>query len=229
METANPFAGTLPLGQKLTGLKKLASDPAFALEIGKAAEHLVCADLIIQGYRAFLSDQGLPYDAVVDINGRLIRLQIKAACFPRNVNAAGKNERIAYNFSVRRRGKEGQSRLTNSDCDIVALVALDIKTIAYFPIGVCASTVQLPPPGYISNVRSDYGWESIDQFPFASALSNDASLYERLKKASRYNCANGHEMTETNSFYARDGRRRCLTCAKDRQHRYNATEVSHVS
>lgn len=26
------------------------------LEVGKAAEHLVCADLIMSGYRAFLSD-----------------------------------------------------------------------------------------------------------------------------------------------------------------------------
>jgi len=31
------------------------------LEIGKAAEHLVCADLILKGYRSFLADQGLPF------------------------------------------------------------------------------------------------------------------------------------------------------------------------
>ena len=41
------------------------------LEVGKAAEHLVCADLITSGYRAFLSDQGLPYDILVDIDGRV--------------------------------------------------------------------------------------------------------------------------------------------------------------
>jgi hypothetical protein len=39
------------------------------LELGKAAEHLVVADLLLQRYRAFLSDQGLPYDAIVDLDG----------------------------------------------------------------------------------------------------------------------------------------------------------------
>jgi hypothetical protein len=36
------------------------------LEMGKAAEHLVCADLLMKGYNAFLSAQGLPYDVVID-------------------------------------------------------------------------------------------------------------------------------------------------------------------
>ena len=35
------------------------------LELGKAAEHLVVADLILSGYRAYLTEQGLPYDVVV--------------------------------------------------------------------------------------------------------------------------------------------------------------------
>lgn len=35
------------------------------LQLGKAGEHLVCFDLINQGYNAFLADQGLPYDVVV--------------------------------------------------------------------------------------------------------------------------------------------------------------------
>jgi hypothetical protein len=34
--------------------------------MGKAAEHLVCADLLMKGYNAFLSAQGLPYDVVID-------------------------------------------------------------------------------------------------------------------------------------------------------------------
>ena len=74
----NMFGENLTERQK--NLLELASNPSNALEIGKAAEHLVCADLIIQGYRAYLSDQGLPYDAVVDVSGHLIRVQIKSAC-----------------------------------------------------------------------------------------------------------------------------------------------------
>ena len=54
------------------------------LELGKAAEHLVCADLIMQGYRAFLSDQGLPYDILVDVQGVFVRVQVKATRKPKN-------------------------------------------------------------------------------------------------------------------------------------------------
>ena len=34
------------------------------LQIGKAGEYLVCADLIMKGFIAFPSEQGLPYDGI---------------------------------------------------------------------------------------------------------------------------------------------------------------------
>jgi len=34
------------------------------MQVGKAGEYLVCADLISKGYVAYLSEQGLPYDVV---------------------------------------------------------------------------------------------------------------------------------------------------------------------
>ena len=37
------------------------------LQKGKAGEYLVCADLILKGFVAFISEQGLPYDVVLDI------------------------------------------------------------------------------------------------------------------------------------------------------------------
>ena len=43
------------------------------LQIGKAGEYIVCADLIIQNYIAFLSEQGLPYDIIMDSGDRLFR------------------------------------------------------------------------------------------------------------------------------------------------------------
>ena len=48
------------------------------LAAGTAAEHLVCADLLLCGYRAFLADQNCAYDIAVDVAGRLIRIQVKA-------------------------------------------------------------------------------------------------------------------------------------------------------
>ena len=43
------------------------------LQIGKAGEYLVCADLILNGYVAFLSEQGLPFDIVLDYNNKLYK------------------------------------------------------------------------------------------------------------------------------------------------------------
>ena len=142
-----------------------------ALEIGKAAEHLVCASIILSGHRCYLTDQGLPYDVIVDRDGFLIRVQVKATCFPKNMNMRGRAERIGYTFHVRRRGKNGSKRLNNDECDIVALVALDIQTIAYLPIGEVGQTVQFMPPGHSFRGRfKRTRGEAIDCFPFDDAL-----------------------------------------------------------
>lgn len=157
-----------------------------ALELGKAAEHLVAADLILQGYRCYLSDQGLPYDLVVDLAGHLIRLQVKASCFPKNVNAQGRNARMAYSWAVRRRGKGGDKRLSNSDCDIVALVALDIRQTAYFPIHKCASTMQLNVEGtpiFIGVKRTQFGkYPAISSYKFSDAIADHGGLNGAIER-----------------------------------------------
>lgn len=143
------------------------------LEIGKAAEHIVCADLILSGYRAFLSDQGLPYDIVVDLNGKFIRIQVKATLRAKNANARGRCPNLVYVFYARRRGKKGKgSRLSNKDCDIVALVGLDKRSIAYFPLSEMGQTISLYPTGYkFPGLFKRSRYASIDGFPFAGALS----------------------------------------------------------
>jgi hypothetical protein len=160
-------------------LRTLSRDPKLALDLGKAAEHLVCADLILNGYRCYLSDQGLSYDIVVDVNGMFCRVQVKACCFPRNMNGGGKHARIGYTFHVRRRGKNQRGkRLDASHCDIVALVAIDIGAIAYLPLKEVGQTYQLMPPGYgfPGRYKRTRG-VPIDQFPFSAAL-------QRLGRAS---------------------------------------------
>ena len=47
------------------------------LQIGKAGEYLVCADLIMKGFIAFPSEQGLPYDVLVDNGEKLLKVQVK--------------------------------------------------------------------------------------------------------------------------------------------------------
>lgn len=139
------------------------------LELGKAAEHLVVADLILQGYRAYLTDQGLPYDVVLDLDGRLLRIQVKASREQRPVP-----QRVAftpgYLFHVRRAGKGGRRRYVGNEFDLLAFVALDTRTIAYMPFtdGLRQSLI-LRPAGYTATNRAERR-ENIDQFPIKTAL-----------------------------------------------------------
>lgn len=48
------------------------------MQAGKAGEYLVCADLILKGFVAYPSEQGLPYDVVLDCGGKLLKVQVKA-------------------------------------------------------------------------------------------------------------------------------------------------------
>src|SRR4051812_43190528 len=100
----------------------LEIEPKNALALGRAAEHLVVADLLLSGYQAFLTEQGMPYDVVIDHDGKLARVQVKATSSPFDVSWGRHAERIAYTWNVRARGKGRKARLGDSDCDLVALV-----------------------------------------------------------------------------------------------------------
>ena len=110
------------------------------LQAGKAGEHLVCADLILGGYIAFLSEQGLSYDVVVDIAGRLVRIQVKATRQPRAV-PEGKDYTPTYVFNIRKMGKNGRRAYTAEDVDIFALVALDRQIVGYVAESVVKQTM----------------------------------------------------------------------------------------
>lgn len=143
--------------------------PERALEIGKAAEHLACADLILAGHRAFLTDQGLPYDLVFDHRNRLLRVQVKATANPRPVpNRPGSGP--SYMFHIRRAGK-GAKRIVSDDAfDILALVALDIRQVAYLPIGPkVLQTIHLRVPNW-PNGHANKSRGNIDEYPIESAL-----------------------------------------------------------
>jgi hypothetical protein len=103
------------------------------LQKGKAAEHLVVADLILQGHNAFLTDQGVAYDVVVDTGGIMYRVQVKASST--QYRRPDRTDIPRYRFSLRRAKKS--ARLTDSsEFDILAVVALDTKQIGYLPVSV---------------------------------------------------------------------------------------------
>lgn len=99
------------------------------LQLGKAGEHLVCFDLIMQGYNAFLADQGLPFDILIEKDGQINKIQTKSVS---QLTSCGKSKNI-YRFGTRR-GKGNITRVREVDVDFYAFVALDIKKVAYIPI-----------------------------------------------------------------------------------------------
>lgn len=101
------------------------------LQTGKAAEYLVCADLILKGYIAYPSEQGLPYDVVLDNGKNLIKIQVKATRgFKRLNNSSEKNP--FYIFNIGMNGKNHKRKeYSKSDVDVFAIVALNTYEIGY--------------------------------------------------------------------------------------------------
>lgn len=100
------------------------------IQCGKAGEYLVCADLILKGFVAFPSEQGLSFDVVLSATGRLYKLQVKTTRRPIPIPQRKKRTE-KYCFHVRRCGKGGRRSYANEEVDIFALVALDRRSIAY--------------------------------------------------------------------------------------------------
>lgn len=141
-----------------------------ALTVGKAAEHLVCFDLLSQGLTAYLTDQGIKYDIVLETVNELFRVQVKSTQILRNVNSKNRGYRGAYNFNVRRVGKKGNQRLGRNDCGIVAMVALDGPCIAYLPVHLCKTTMQFRPPIEDNELRRQ-GSRYINDFPIGEIFN----------------------------------------------------------
>ena len=98
---------------------------------GTAAEYLVCADLLLKGYNAVLSNQHEPYDIVVDIDDRFLRIQVKSM-----PNERDHSTKRGYHFDIRGKvagSKNKRIKSTGDKVDYYALVALDIQKIAYIP------------------------------------------------------------------------------------------------
>lgn len=132
------------------------------LAAGTAAEHLVCADLLLDGWRTLLADQNCPYDVAVGLGGRLVRLQVKSTRQQRSIPQ--RTEYIpAYMWHVRRAGKRGRRVYATDEFDLLALVALDIRQIAYLPPSEHRQTIHIRPPGAP-------GGKQFADYPFARAV-----------------------------------------------------------
>lgn len=150
------------------------------LELGKAAEHFVCCDLISRGYRVQLASQGSTYDILLDLGKRQFRrVQCKATQEPKEMvfrNGFGKEDSVRpprYCWTIRRRGKGEERLYTADDFDIVACFALDVEKIAYLPIQEMPQTLCIVPPG-----APDEG-NRFEDYSLKHALANCKGAVER--------------------------------------------------
>jgi hypothetical protein len=112
------------------------------LQIGKAGEYLVCADLILKGFIAFPSEQGLPYDVLLDTGEKLLKVQVKTTEKARLVQQRN-NPIPAYIFSIKRAGANGKTRYEEKEIDLFALVCLDTMQIGYLTNKEMPTTINI--------------------------------------------------------------------------------------
>lgn len=121
------------------------------LQIGKAGEYIVCADVIMMGLIAYPSEQGLPYDVVIDNGNKLLKCQVKTTEKPRLIPQRAK-ENYAYIFNIKRHGKNNVKRYTKSDVDLFALVELETRSVAYILNNEMPNTINLR----VESLRGNY-------------------------------------------------------------------------
>ena len=112
------------------------------LQVGKAGEYLVCADLILKGFIAFPSEQGLPYDILLDTGEKLLKVQVKTTEKARLVQQRSKPI-PAYIFSIKRAGANGKTRYEENEIDLFALVCLDTMQIGYLTNKEMPTTINI--------------------------------------------------------------------------------------
>lgn len=116
------------------------------LQCGKAGEYMVCADLILNGFVAYPSEQGLPYDVIMDYCGKLLKVQVKTTRKAKSIPQR-KSDVPAYIFHIGNNGAMNRrKKYDKKQVDIFALVALDSKRIAYLPFFDCQTTMNFRVP-----------------------------------------------------------------------------------
>lgn len=126
------------------------------LQIGKAGEYLVCADLILKGFVAFPSEQGLPYDILLDNGEKILKVQVKTTEKSRVVPQRS-NPIPAYIFNIKRAGCKGRTRYGKDEIDIFALVCLDTMNIGYLKNSDMPDTINLRVDSERGNYRDEHG------------------------------------------------------------------------
>ena len=175
------------------------------LQTGKAGEYLVCADLILKGFIAFPSEQGLPYDVLLDNGTRLLKVQVKTTEKPRKTPQRT-SPTECYIFNVKRHGNSKNiKKYEKGEIDLFALVCLDTMQIGYLknedmPTSLNFRVDSLKGSYYDEISVGLYAKvieakkEKISQTAIAKKLNTHVSIVNRMLK-------DGYKPFETNARY----------------------------
>lgn len=132
------------------------------LMVGIAAEHLVCAFLIRSGIQAFRAVQSCPFDVAAQLDGVLIRLQVKATRDTRQLQQMKQQHVTGYVWNLRR-GKGADRAYGDDEIDGVAAVALDSRNIAWLLQDDVRQTFIIPTEGHKTRCK-EFGDFTLERF-----------------------------------------------------------------
>jgi len=177
------------------------------LQIGKAGEYLVCADLIMKGFIAFPSEQGLPYDVLLDTGEKLLKVQVKTTEKARLVHQRN-NPTPAYIFSIKRAGSEGKTRYNENEIDLFALVCLDTMKIGYLTNKEMPTTINIRVDSLRGSYYDEKGKQDFEKVKeLNKTIKNQSEIARKLglqvAVVNRY-LKNGFKPFETKARYFSD-------------------------
>ena len=150
------------------------------LQIGKAGEYLVCADLIMKGFIAFPSEQGLPYDVLLDNGDRLLKVQVKTTEKQRLITQERANPVPVYSFSIKRAGNGGKTRYGLDEIDLFALVCLDTMSIGYLKNSEMPTTINIRVDELKGSYRDEKGIQDFEKIKELNKTIKNQSEISRI-------------------------------------------------
>ena len=165
------------------------------LQIGKAGEYLVCADLIMKGFIAFPSEQGLPYDVLLDNGDRLLKVQVKTTEKPRLITQERINPVPVYSFSIKRAGNMGKTRYELDEIDLFALVCLDTMKIGYLTNKEMPTTINIRVDAFRGSYYDEKGIQDFEKVK---------ELNKTIKNQSEISRVTGLAVATVNRYLKKD-------------------------
>lgn len=145
------------------------------LELGKCGEYYSIYEIIKQGKIAFLSDQGLPYDIIVDHNGYLLKGQVKSTIGHQNYGKSANCLRFGT-----RSGKGCQRRASSDLCDFYAFVSINDKIVSFFHISELESKTNIGTVKQTIDLRSRHAGFVAKGNNARMLIAEDYASFERV-------------------------------------------------